>query len=492
MKTKYIFVTGGIVSGIGKGTTVASLGRLFLSRGKEVALVKIDPYLNRDAGTMNPFQHGEVFVTEDGTETDLDLGHYERFLNKNLNRLSNFTTGTVYETVTKRERQGAFLGKTIQIIPHITDEIKRRIREAGQPNKADLVICEIGGTIGDIEGLPFLEAIRQMKKDVGAENVAYIHVVKIDYIYPSGEAKTKPIQHSVQALRGLGIQPDILVTRCRKNIPPEIKEKITLFCGIGVEDVIEAPNMSSIYAIPLALETNGLGKAVEKILGLPTRQPKLKDWSSMINKLKKPQGEVTIALIGKYLDHPDAYISVVEALHHGGIANQVKIKLKAVDSEKIKEGNLSKFFQNVNGVVVPGGFGIRGIEGKVRAIQYARENKIPFLGLCLGLQTAVIEYARHKIGLKGANSTEFDAATPHPVIDILPEQKKVRKMGGTMRLGSYSAHLKPHSLIANLYQNELISERHRHRFEVNPYYHKILNQNGLIFSGTSKDGLLVE
>lgn len=492
MALKYIFVTGGIVSGIGKGTTVASLGRLFLSRGKEVALVKIDPYLNRDAGTMNPFQHGEVFVTEDGTETDLDLGHYERFLNKNLNRLSNFTTGTVFEAVTKQERQGVFLGKTIQIIPHITDEIKRRIKEAGRANKADLVICEIGGTVGDIEGLPFIEAIRQIKKDVGAENVAYIHVVKIDYVYPSDEAKTKPIQHSVQTLRGLGIQPDLLITRCKENISKEAKEKIALFCDVPLEYIIEAPNVSSIYEIPLILEANGLGKAVEKILNLPAQKPELKKWSEIIERLKNPQKEVVIALVGKYLDHPDAYLSVVEALYHGGIANQVKIKLKAIDSEKIKENDLSELFQGVNGVVVPGGFGIRGIEGKVEAIRYARENKIPFLGLCLGLQTAVIEYARHKAGLLGANSTEFDPITLHPVIALLPEQKKIKKMGGTMRLGSYPAYLKPDSLVANLYQNEIVSERHRHRFEVNPAYHKVLSQNGLIFSGTSKDEHLVE
>jgi len=489
-KTKYIFITGGIVSGIGKGITAASLGLLLKKSGFKVGMLKVDPYLNKDAGTMNPFQHGEVFVTEDGTETDLDLGHYERFVGENLSQLSNFTTGIIYSAVTEKERHGDFLGSTIQIIPHVTEEIKRRIKLAAQKSQADFLICEIGGTIGDIEGLPFIEAARQFRHDVGEENVLYIHVVKIVYIYPSEEAKTKPIQQSVQLLRSDGIQAGLLVVRCKEKLSDSIRKKIALFCDVDEKNVIEAINANSLYEIPLNLAKAGLARQVAKKFKLRFKKPNLNDWRQIVKKCHDVKKTINIAMVGKYLDHPDAYISVVEALRHAGIAYQTKINIIGVDSENTLK--INKILSKVDGILVPGGFGIRGIEGKVKAIQFARENKIPFLGLCLGLQVAVIEFARNMCKLHDANSTEFNPKTKYPVIEYLPEQLKIKSMGGTMRLGSYPAILKPDSKIRKLYGKNQIAERHRHRYEVNPEYHQILQKNGLIFSGNSPDKKLVE
>lgn len=484
--SKFIFVTGGIVSGIGKGITVASLGLLLKSRGLKVLPIKIDPYLNQDAGTMNPFQHGEVFVTDDGAETDLDLGHYERFINQNLTQVSNFTTGAVYQTVTSLERRGDYLGKTIQIIPHVTDEIKKRIRNAAE--NFDVVLVEIGGTVGDIEALPFIEAIRQFRQDISPSNVLYIHTVKMDYIYPSDEAKTKPIQQSVQTLRTYGIQPDILICRCKRPITLQLRDKVALFTSVKKEHIIQAIDASSLYQIPLNLEKEGLGKSVCQYFGCKNKV-NLKNWQKITKIINQSKKTVAVALVGKYLDHPDAYISVVEALKHAGIANKVKIEIVPINSDKKED--LSKL-KKVKAVLVPGGFGIRGIEGKIAAIKYARQNKIPFLGLCLGLQCAVIEFARHICKLDQANSTEFNSKTHHPVIDILPEQKKIKEKGGTMRLGAYPCLVKKNSLAFRLYKTLKISERHRHRYEVNPKYHQILQNKGLIFSGMSPNRRLVE
>jgi len=491
---KYVFVTGGVVSGIGKGTTAASLAFLLKSRGFKVSILKIDPYLNVDAGTMNPFQHGEVFVTEDGAETDLDLGHYERIIDENLTKFSNFTTGGVYGAVIEKERKGEYLGKTVQVIPHITAEIKKRIKDLGQKNNSQITIVELGGTVGDIEGLPFLEAIRQMSLDEGRENVIYIHVTMIAYIYPSDEAKTKPTQQSVSILRSIGIQPDLLVCRCKRPLTKEIKQKIALFASLSEEQVIEALDCQSIYEIPLRLEKNGLAKETIKQLRLYNRRPKLKALEKIVRKVKSPRKSVTIGMVGKYLEHSDAYISVVEALKHGGLENNLQVKIRAVESDKLEDNNvnLKEIFDDVNGILVPGGFGKRGIEGKIRAIGFARRYKIPFLGLCLGLQLAVVEFARTVCGLKKANSTEFDLNTPYPVIDILDSQKEISRLGGTMRLGSYPCKLAAGTLAHSLYQKEEISERHRHRYEVNPNFHGILKKNGLIISGLSPDGKLVE
>lgn len=488
---KYIFVTGGIVSGIGKGIAAASLAALLKARGISVSILKIDPYLNVDAGTMNPFQHGEVFVLEDGTETDLDLGHYERIVDENLTSLSNFTTGGVYGTIIEKERKGEFLGKTVQIIPHITSEIKRRIRLLGEENKAQVVITEIGGTVGDIESLPFLEAAREMKIEEGEKNVMYIHVTMIAYIYPSDEAKTKPTQQSVALLRSIGIQPDIILSRCKRPLNKEIKEKIALFCNVEKEKVIEAIDTQSLYEIPLNLEKNGLANQVCQYLGLPCQKPNLLKWEKIVSNIKNQKGEIKIGIVGKYLQHPDAYISIVEALKHAGIAERIEIKMIPIDSEELEKKGLRKL-KEVSGILVPGGFGIRGIEGKIKAVQYARENKVPFLGLCLGLQVAVIEFARNVCGLKKAQSTEFEPKTPYPVIDMLKEQRGIDRLGGTMRLGAYPCYLKKNSLAFRLYGEEKIYERHRHRYEVNPNFHGILRKNGLIFSGLSPNRRLVE
>ena len=488
---RYIFVTGGVVSGVGKGLTTASIAKLLKARGLKVALLKIDPYINVDAGTMNPFQHGEVFVTEDGIETDLDLGHYERLVDENLTKYSNFTTGGVYSSVIEKERKGDFLGKTVQVIPHITNEIKRRIRILGRSTKAEVVITEIGGTVGDIESQPFLEAVRQMRLDENERNVLYVHVTMIAYIYPSDEAKTKPTQQSVGILRSIGIQPDILVCRCKRPLSSDLKQKIALFCNVKEERVIEAKNTESLYEIPLNLEKNGLGKEVCRFFGLKAKKPDFSKWQEMVNKIQNTKKEVKIALVGKYLQHPDAYISLLEALKHGAVESGISVKIIPIDSEKLEKDGLNEF-QKMDGILVPGGFGTRGIEGKIKAIKLAREEQIPFLGLCLGLQLSVIEFSRNVCGLLKANSTEFNPKTPYPVIDIMQKQRKIHKKGGTMRLGAYPCYLLSNSKAASVYNLKVVWERHRHRYEVNPKYHRVLQKNGLIFSGLSKDKRLVE
>jgi len=487
---KFIFVTGGIVSGIGKGITVASIGTLLGSRGVKIFPVKVDPYLNRDAGTMNPFQHGEVFVLDDGTETDLDLGHYERFIGVSLDRNSNFTTGSVYESVMQMERHGDFLGKTIQIIPHVTNEIKRRIVQAGKKERADVVIAEIGGTVGDIEAEPFLEAARQMRGEYGREAVTFVHVVKIDYIFPSDEEKTKPIQQSVKLLRSRGIQPEFLIVRCKKSLSKSNRDKIALFTNVDEEKIIEAADVSSIYEVPLNFKKSKLDELLLRRLDISPRGKDLKEWRALIGKMKRLQREVRIAIVGKYTDHSDAYISVEEAVRHGALHAGVRPEIVYVDAE---DKNLKKKLAQADALIVPGGFGKRGAEGKIQAVRYARENNIPFLGLCLGLQIAVIEFARYEAGLRRANSTEFDPKTPHPVIDILPEQKEVKDLGGTMRLGSMGIRLKPQTRVAGLYNKRTVHERHRHRFEINPEYHDRLSGAGMTFSGFStKDRRLVD
>ena len=484
MKPKIIFVTGGIISGIGKGVTAASLGCLLKSRGFKILPIKIDPYLNQDAGTMNPYQHGEVFVTNDGAETDLDLGHYERILNLDLDRFSNFTTGAVYAKVMELERKGDFLGKTIQIIPHVTDEIKARILKPAREKNVDVVIVEIGGTVGDIEEEAYLEAARQIFGELGPENVIFIHVVKIDYVFPSEEEKTKPIQQSVRILRTSGIVPNFLIVRAKKNFGFEIKEKISLFTNVPLENIIEAPNVSNLYEIPLNFLNKNLDKIVLKKLGLPERPINLEHLRKKVKKLKSLKKEITIGLVGKYVSNPDAYISVEEALKHAGVEVGVRVNILKINSE---EKQLTKKLKTCQGIVVPGGFGKRGIEGKIKAVKYARENRVPFLGLCLGLQVAIIEFARNVCGLKRANSTEFDKNTPYPVISILPSQQNVKNLGGTMRLGEYKMSLIKGSLAYKLYQSETALERHRHRFEVNPEFHEILSRYGLVFSGWSVD-----
>jgi CTP synthase len=493
IKTKFIFITGGTVSGIGKGITVASLGRLLKNKGYKVLPIKIDPYLNTDAGTMNPFEHGEVFVTDDGAETDLDLGHYERFIDINLSQASNFTTGSIYQIVINQERDGNFLGKTIQIIPHIANEIKRKILTAAKKFDPDIELIEIGGTIGDIEGQPYIEAVRQFRREISPENCLFIHVVKMDYLYPSGDQKTKPIQQSVTLLRGFGIQPDFLIVRCKEKITSSAKEKISLFCDVPEKRIIEALDSDSLYEIPNNLEKDQFSEEVLNCFCLkPKKSRERKIWQNLmaeLTKIKNGKRILKIAMVGKYLDNPDAYLSVEEALNHAGMANGINIQIVPVDPEK---NNLEKKLKKVDSIIVPGGFGVRGIEGKIRAAKYSRENKIPYLGLCLGLQIAIIEFARHVCKMAGANSTEFNPKTKYPVIDFLPGQKKIRKKGGTMRLGAYPAILKAGTQIRKLYGKTRISERHRHRYEVNPKYHKILQKNGLLFSGLSPDKTLVE
>ena len=488
---KFVFVTGGVASSLGKGITAASLGRLLKARGLKVALQKIDPYLNVDAGTMNPYQHGEVFVTEDGAETDLDLGHYERFVDINLTRKSNVTTGQIYGAVIEKERRGEYLGQTVQVIPHITDEIKRRIREVADEWDADVTIVEIGGTVGDIEGLPFLEAARQFKLDVGAEHVLYLHVTLIPTV-AGGELKTKPTQHSVRELRSIGIQPDGLVCRTPLPLTDEMRRKIALFCDTPIDAIFEAVDTDFIYEVPLLLEEQGIARWVMQRLGLSDGSPDLNDWHELVRRGRNPLNEVTIAMVGKYVQLRDAYLSVVEALKHGGFANQVRVRIQWVDAEQLSEETAPSLLNGVDGIVVPGGFGYRGIEGKIVAIKYARENGIPFLGLCLGLQCAVIEFARNVCGLKGANSTEFDEETRHPVIALMDEQRRVVQKGGTMRLGAYPCFLKPGTKIAEIYGTQLVYERHRHRYEVNPRYHETLEKHGLTLCGISPDGKLVE
>jgi CTP synthase len=490
--SKFIFVTGGVVSSIGKGITVASLGRLLKNRGLTPALLKIDPYINTDAGTMSPFQHGEVFVTEDGAETDLDLGHYERFVDMNLTRHSNITTGQVYGNVIRKERAGEYLGKTVQVIPHITDEIKYLIRQPAERLEADVSIVEIGGTVGDIEGLPFLEALRQFRRDVGPENVLYIHVTLVPFVGPRQEIKTKPTQHSVRELRNVGIQPDILICRTKLPLTEEQKQKISLFCDIPYEAVIEGLDTAQIYEIPLVFEDQGLASLVMRRLGLRETAPDLEEWRELVHRIHHPAGRVRVAMVGKYIELRDAYISVIEALNHGGYANDREVEIAWVDSEEIEKQGPESFLRHVDGILVPGGFGDRGIEGKIAAIRYARENQVPFLGLCLGLQCATIEFARHVCGLREAHSTEFNPHTPHPVIALLDEQRRVTDMGGTMRLGAYETYLKPETLARACYGTDVIYERHRHRYEVNNEYRSILGEKGLIFSGLSPNGRLVE
>lgn len=492
MGVKYIFVTGGVVSGLGKGITAASLGRLLKARGLRVTIQKFDPYLNIDPGTMSPYQHGEVFVTEDGAETDLDLGHYERFIDENLNKNSNITTGKIYWSVINKERKGDYLGGTVQVIPHITNEIKERIYRVGKIEKTDVVITEIGGTVGDIESLPFLESIRQVTTDVGRENVMYIHVTLVPFLGKSGELKTKPTQHSVKELRSIGIQPDVIVCRTTQELSEEIKDKIGLFCNIPGKYVIQNLDADVLYEVPLMLEKEGLAQIVCKRLQLNCTEPNLDEWTEMVERQKGISESVKIAIVGKYVELPDAYLSVVEALTHGGIANKVDVEIKWINSENITEETLKEDFGDVDGVLVPGGFGNRGIEGKILAAKYARENKTPFLGICLGMQMAAVEFARNVAGMKGANSSEFDAQTEYPVIDLMVEQKDIDEMGGTMRLGIYPCKVLENSKAKATYEQDLIYERHRHRYEFNNEFKEILVEKGLVISGLSPTGRLVE
>jgi len=492
MSVKYIFVTGGVVSGLGKGITAASLGRLLKARGLHVTIQKFDPYINVDPGTMSPYQHGEVFVTEDGAETDLDLGHYERFIDENLNKNSNITSGKVYWSIINKERKGEFLGGTVQVIPHVTNEIKDRVYRVGKSNHTDVVITEIGGTVGDIESLPFLEAIRQVATDVGRENVMYIHVTLVPFLGKSGELKTKPTQHSVKELRSIGIQPDVIVCRTEKYISKELKEKIGLFCNIPGESVIQNLDAEVLYEVPLMLEEEGLAEIVCKRLGLECSEPDLTEWIEMVNRQKNLSNEVTIALVGKYVELHDAYLSVVEALKHGGIANSADVKIKWVNAELLDSGNVSEYLSEADGILVPGGFGDRGVEGKILAAQYARENKVPFFGICLGMQMAVVEFARNVVGLKDAHSSEFDSETRYPVIDLMPEQRDIGEKGGTMRLGVYPCKLVENSQVRRIYGSELVYERHRHRYEFNNEFRKEMESKGMVFSGVSPSERLVE
>ena len=491
---KYIFVTGGVVSSLGKGITAASLGRLLKSRGLKVTIQKFDPYINIDPGTMSPYQHGEVFVTDDGAETDLDLGHYERFIDINLSRHSNTTTGKVYWSVLNKERKGDYLGSTVQVIPHVTNEIKARVYAVAEKDSADVVITEVGGTVGDIESLPFLEAIRQVKKEVGKNDALYIHVTLLPYIGAAGELKTKPTQHSVKELRAIGIQPDILVCRTDYPITRDLKKKIALFCDVDENAVIENRTASTIYEVPLIMESEGLDKIVLEKLNLPQAPPKLDEWRKMVHKINHPERSVKIALVGKYVELPDAYISVVEALHHAGIEHSTKVKISFVNAEKIEcpDVDLEEAFSGCRGILVPGGFGDRGVEGKIKAINFARVNKIPFLGLCLGMQCAVIEFARNVCGFSDANSTEFNPDTEHPVIALMDSQLNVTEKGGTMRLGAYPCKVQPDTHTAQAYGVDQISERHRHRFEFNNKFRDILSEHGMIIAGVLPDDSLVE
>ena len=494
--TKHLFVTGGVASSLGKGLTASSLGRLLRARGLRVTMQKLDPYLNVDPGTMNPFQHGEVFVTDDGAETDLDVGHYERFLDVNLEGSANVTTGQIYSRVIARERRGEYLGDTVQVIPHITNEIKDRMRAAASPN-IDVIITEIGGTVGDIESLPFLEAARQVRQDVGREHVFFLHVSLVPYIGPSGELKTKPTQHSVVALRSIGIQPDAIVCRSDREIPASVKKKISLMCDVDAEAVVAASDAPSIYDIPKVLHKEGLDAFVVRRLGMPFRDVDWSDWDQLLDRVHKPTTEISVALVGKYVDLPDAYLSVTEALRAGGFANSAKVNIKWVPSDDCEsEAGAKSALAGIDAICVPGGFGVRGIEGKVGALKFARENKIPTLGLCLGLQCMVIEGARNLAGIKDANSAEFAPDTKDPVIATMASQEAVLRgeqdMGGTMRLGLYAASLKDGSIVQNLYKLNSVEERHRHRYEVNNSYRPKLEAAGLVFSGTSPDGNLVE
>lgn len=493
MASKLIFVTGGVLSSIGKGITASSIGTLLESRGFKVTIQKLDPYLNVDAGTMNPYQHGEVYVTDDGAETDLDLGHYERFTNAVMKRINNVTSGQIYQEIIQKERKGEFLGGTVQVIPHVTNLIKEKIKQL-MTSDVDVVIVEVGGTVGDIEGLPFLEAIRQLGTEVGKTNAIYVHVTYVPYVKSAGELKTKPTQHSVKELRAIGIQPDIIVCRAERNIPPTVKKKIALFANLKEKEVITAKDLSTIYEVPLVLKKEGLDELIIEKLQLPASEDsELPKWKEIVQKIKKPsQGTVNIAIVGKYVELPDAYKSIIESFVHAGAANDVKVEIKWVNAEELDEKEPEEFLSEVSGILVPGGFGERGVEGKIKAVQFARENKIPFFGICLGMQCAVIEFARNVVGLKEAHSAEFDPMTKYPVIDLMEEQKKVKEKGGTMRLGAYPCVLKEGTLSFKAYGRKEISERHRHRYEFNNKFRKTLEEAGLVIAGTSPDGSLVE
>ncbi len=493
MTTKYIFFTGGVLSSVGKGVTAAATGRLLKARGFSVAVQKLDPYINVDPGTMSPYQHGEVFVLDDGAETDLDLGHYERFIDIRLSKVCNITTGQVYAEVISRERRGDYLGGTIQVIPHITNEIKRRVRLVGKETGAEIVLVEVGGTIGDIEGLPFLEAIRQMRLDLGRENTAYIHLTWLPHIGATGELKTKPTQHSVRELRSIGILPDVIVTRSDYPVDDEIQEKIALFCDVDAKAVIPMVTTPILYEIPLLLEKTSIANLILDRLDLePKQTPDLREWQSIVDELRRDRPAINIAVVGKYVELHDAYISVREALNHAAIANQVTLNLTWVHATELDKGDAKEIFKGIDGIVIPGGFGSRGIEGKIRAATYARENNVPYLGLCLGMQVMVIEFAREVLQLDRSNSAEFDRGTPDPIIDLMPEQHDVSEKGGTMRLGLYPCQLQPGSIAREAYQTELVEERHRHRFELNNEYRFDLEQAGMICSGISPDNQLVE
>lgn len=492
MSTKYVFVTGGVVSGLGKGITAASLGRLLKNRGLSISIQKFDPYLNVDPGTMSPYQHGEVFVTDDGAETDLDLGHYERFIDENLSKNSNVTTGRIYSSVIEKERRGEYLGGTVQVIPHITNEIKDKVYQVAKERDVDVVITEIGGTVGDIESQPFLEAIRQIKSEVGSENVCYIHVTLVPYLGKSGELKTKPTQHSVKELRTIGIQPDIIVCRTEKSLTDDLKSKIGLFCNIEGKSVIQNLDADHLYEVPLMLHDEGLDNLVIEKLHLGCKDIDNSEWIEMVNRIKNLKHSVEIALVGKYVELHDAYISVVEALSHGGYANDSKVKIRWINAEDIENGDVNEILKGVDGVLVPGGFGDRGVEGKITSIKWARENKVPFLGICLGMQCAVIEFARDVLGFEGANSSEINPDTKYPVIDLMNDQKDIENLGGTMRLGQYPCKLDTESRAHEVYASDLISERHRHRYEFNNTYRKEISEAGMKIAGTSPDDRLVE
>ncbi|MBI5417465.1 CTP synthase [Candidatus Poribacteria bacterium] len=490
---KYIFITGGVVSSLGKGIAAASIGCLLESHGLKISIMKLDPYINVDPGTMSPFQHGEVFVTDDGAETDLDLGHYERYTQAVLTKNNNVTTGKIYYSVINKERHGDYLGGTVQVVPHITDEIKSGISKVANESDADVVIVEIGGTVGDIESLPFIESIRQFKYDVGKENVIYVHLTLVPYIKAAGEIKTKPTQHSVKTLQENGIQPDILLCRTEKNLAPEIKKKIALFCNVDKECVIQAIDVETVYEIPLIFHQDGLDQNILRLLNLKAGQENLSKWIEVVNKVKNPKNTVNIGVVGKYIELQDAYKSINEALIHGGLGNDCKVHVKWIDAELIYNEGPEKHLQNISGILVPGGFGERGVIGKIRTIQYVRENKIPYFGICLGMQCAVIEFARNVCGLTDAHSFEFNKQTAHPVINLLENQKNVENYGGTMRLGAYPCKIKDNTLLKKIYNNsELIHERHRHRYEVNYKYLDILTGKGMVISGVSPDNALVE
>ncbi len=502
-QTKYIFVTGGVVSSLGKGIASASIAKLLESEGFKLTLLKLDPYINVDPGTMSPFQHGEVYVTEDGAETDLDLGHYERFTKARMARWNNVTAGQIYESVISKERRGEYLGSTVQVVPHITNEIKGRIKNVATRSGADIVVVEIGGTVGDIESLPFLEAIRQFRQDAGRENVLYVHLTLIPYIEAAGELKTKPTQHSVGKMREIGIQPEVLLCRTQRPLSKDLRDKIALYCDVAPEAVIQAQDVDTIYEVPLMFKSEGLDKIILRMLGL---QPKKKakalskktpsngftKWADVLTQVRSPKHRTSIAVVGKYIELQDAYKSIYEAITHGGIANHCRVEVKKVDAESLEKGSVQEILGDVQGILVPGGFGDRGIEGKIKAIEFARSNSVPFFGICLGMQCATIEFARNVCGLKGANSTEFDPKTRYPVIDLLPEQMHVTQKGATMRLGSYPCKLESNSLAQNAYQSPQIQERHRHRYEFNNIYRDQLGKKGFAISGLSPDGKLVE